>query len=367
MRAAFRTDASLRLGAGHTMRCLTLADALASKGIECHFLTVDIAGNLNGEIRRRGHHLHVISLPGLNDDALLESERFDPSNFVDWRDRVQCADANACASVLDRIKPDWLVVDHYGLDASWQSALSDCFARLMVIDDLADRHHLADLLLDQTYKRTSKDYDSFVPRDCIRLCGSQYALLRPEFSQLRQQSLKRRRSPLLRNLLITMGGTDVQNVTGSILQALRDLPFVCDCQVTVVLGASAPWVSSVNAICDDVPYPSRLLVDVKNMAALMAEADLAFGAAGSTSWERCCLGLPTVMWVLADNQMKVAVELELAGAAQVITSLGSNEEQIRDITCRLRDRPSQLMQMSQAASNIVDGLGVPRVMQSMGV
>ena len=128
----------------------------------------------------------------------------------------------------------------------------------------------------------------------------------PEFAALRAYSLQRRARPQLRQLLITMGGVDKDNATGEVLTALRVCPLPADCQITVVMGTTAPWLSEVEQLARDMPWPTRVLVGVNDMARLMAESDLAIGAAGATSWERCCLGLPTAMFVLAENQKYAA-------------------------------------------------------------
>src|SRR5690606_2585434 len=138
-----------------------------------------------------------------------------------WLGATQTQDAAGCVPILAKLNPDWLIVDHYALDARWERALKPHYRKLMVIDDLADRPHQCDLLLDQTFGRDAEDYQTWVPANCRLLCGSHYALLRPEFAALRPYSLARRATPQLRQLLITMGGVDKDNATGQVLEALR--------------------------------------------------------------------------------------------------------------------------------------------------
>src|SRR5690606_19557137 len=152
------------------------------------------------------------------------------------------------------------------LDAHWEHALKPHYRRLMVIDDLADRPHECDLLLDQTYSRKAEDYHAWVPASTALLCGSQYALLRPEFAALRPYSLQRRAAPQLRGLLVTMGGVDKDNATGQVLEALSSCPIPVECRITVVMGATAPWLAEVERLAREMPWSTQVEVGVKDMA-----------------------------------------------------------------------------------------------------
>lgn len=360
MKVVFRTDASLHIGTGHVMRCLTLADALAARGVHCQFICRAHEGNLIDYIRQRGFQVHALPLLPANSCAVNPAPTR-PSNtepaHSHWLGATQAQDAQACAPIMAAQQPDWLIVDHYALDARWEQALASYCRRLMVIDDLADRPHACDLLLDQTFGRDPADYRPLVPAQCQLLCGSSYALLRPEFAALRPYSLQRRTQPQLCNLLITMGGVDKDNVTSKILIALRASRLPPDCQITVVMGSTAPWLAQVKLLAQDMPWPTQVLVGVSNMAQLMADSNLAIGAAGATSWERCCLGLPTIMLVLADNQVGVAKALEQAGAAALVTSETNMVCQLIALINGLIITPQQLQTMSKSSMAIVDGMG----------
>lgn len=358
MKFAFRTDASIHIGTGHVMRCLTLANALTYKGGQCTFICREHTGNLTEQIRSQGHTVHRLPM-GADADA-------DLAHGV-WLGATQAQDAQACALILAHLQPDWLVVDHYALDSRWEIALSKYCGKVMVIDDLADRPHSCQVLLDQTFGRSTDDYDLLVPADCTLLCGSNYALLRPEFAALRTYSLQRRGQRKLKNLLITMGGVDKDNVTARVLNLLRASPLPADCKITVVLGPTAPWLSEVQQITQTMPLSTTLLVGVDNMAQLMADSDLAIGAAGASSWERCCLGLPTIMVVLAENQTALASGLAKAGAARVVELNDESIHQIAVLITELCNSDSDLIQMSQAASSIVDGQGLGDVVGILGV
>lgn len=355
----FRTDASLQIGTGHVMRCLTLADALKAEGVECHFICREHPGNLLDYIKGKGFSAYAISVVS----TLLSTELAQLAH-AHWLGASQQQDADECAAILSELQPDWLIVDHYALDACWESMLQPYYRKLMVIDDLADRHHICHVLVDQTFGRNADDYIQKVPAGCRVLCGSQYALLRPEFAALRQYSLKRRETPQMYSLLVNMGGVDRNNATGKVLQALRHCDLPVSCSITVIMGTSAPWLSEVRLQAEQMPWHTDIRVGVSNMAQLMADSDLAIGAAGSTSWERCCLGLPTVMVVLADNQRQVAQGLEQVGAALAV-DLQQIAESLPTLLTPLVSLPAPRFVMGQVAAGITDGCGVTAVVQHL--
>jgi UDP-2,4-diacetamido-2,4,6-trideoxy-beta-L-altropyranose hydrolase len=359
MKVVFRTDASLQIGTGHVMRCLTLADTLAEHGTDCLFICRAHEGNLIDLIRTRGHNAHALPVEAAQPESAAAL------THASWLGATQAQDAAACASILAAHRPDWLVVDHYALDTRWERALAPHYRKLMVIDDLADRPHACDLLLDQTFGREAADYRPLVPANCRLLCGSQYALLRPAFAALRPYSLQRRAQPVVRELLITLGGVDKDNVTLQVLQALRSCPLPADCRITVVMGTTAPWLEEVRTQALTMPWPTRVLVGISDMAQLMADSDLAIGAAGSTSWERCCLGLPTLMLVLADNQRKMAQGLEKSGAARLIHPDPCATTQLGELLLPLIHDPVPLLHMIACAASVVDGSGAHAVRRQM--
>jgi UDP-2,4-diacetamido-2,4,6-trideoxy-beta-L-altropyranose hydrolase len=360
MKVAFRADASLQIGTGHVMRCLTLADALAARGGECQFICGAHEGNLIEFIRSKGYVAHA--LPIVHEASVASTAPGPAASTPDlahahWLGATQAQDAEACAPILAAQRPDWLIVDHYALDARWERALAPHYRKLMVIDDLADRPHACDLLLDQTFGRDAADYRPLVPADCHLLCGSQYALLRPEFAALRPYSLQRRARPALCELLITMGGVDKDNATGQVLQALRTCPLPAECRITVVMGATAPWLEEIRRQAQDMPWPTRVLVGVSDMAQLMADSDLAIGAAGATSWERCCLGLPTAMMVVAENQRYSANLLEKTGAVKTLLLDSNLPEQMSKFFLETITSCEYLQYITAQAAAITDGRG----------
>lgn len=359
---AFRVDSSAHMGSGHVMRCLTLADALSAQGARCRFISRPHPGHLLEMIRRRGHDIEV----------LPQGEPFDDSAspYAHWLGCSWQQDAAHSRAALNSRRPDWLVVDHYALDAQWESAIASHCGKLMVIDDLANRVHHADLLLDQNLGRSYQDYAGKAPPECTVLTGPSHALLRPEFSALRPASLARRQHAGLQRVLVTMGGGDPRDATRRCLAGIRDsLRFsplgMADIRITVVMGPQADSLNLVREMASLMPCSTEVLVNVEHIAELMANSDLAIGAAGSTSWERCCLGLPTLMLVLADNQREAARQLVLAGAARQIEVGDELADQLQQALISFTNEPGILADMAARAAAITDGMGASRVLACM--
>jgi UDP-2,4-diacetamido-2,4,6-trideoxy-beta-L-altropyranose hydrolase len=359
MKVSFRTDASLDIGTGHVMRCLTLAEALSERGALCRFVCRDHPGNLIELIRQRG--FEVLALPF--DGNWTGIDVTNPVHAV-WLGADWVTDAEQTKVGAGETAVDWLIVDHYALDARWESAMHAVAERIMVIDDIADRPHDCDLLLDQNLGRRTEDYGHLVPDGCTILAGPQYALLRPEFATLRPYSLARRAAPRLKRLLITMGGVDKEDATGEVLDALRACSLPADCQIGVVMGPHAPWLARARERAASMPWPTEVLVNACDMAKLMADSDLAIGAAGSTSWERCCLGLPSIIVVLAANQQPVAQGLEVAGAA-IMVRLPTLKTDIERILTDMLASSALLTQMSADAAEVTSGAGIAELSRAL--
>lgn len=363
MKVAFRVDASLEIGSGHVMRCLTLANGLKANGAQCHFISREHPGHLLELIRENGHE--VTSLPSVNFFAASGNTIEPQLDHAEWLGCNWQADSLHTSNALRNTRSDWLVVDHYAIDKRWESAMAPYYDKLLVIDDLADREHQSDLLVDQNLGRKLVDYTGLVPEHCKLLVGPSYALLRPEFAKLRYYSLLRRKGhPDLRELLITMGGVDKINATCLILHALKRSALPKDCRITVVMGSAAPWLRSVREIADEMPWTTEVVFDIRDMARLMADSDLAIGAVGGTSWERCCLGLPTLMVLLADNQKLSAYALDEIGAAVLVGSTASIEERLPKMILGLIQSKSYIP-MGLVASSIVEGTGITSIIKLM--
>ena len=362
MIVCFRVDASIDIGSGHVMRCLTLAEALKEQGAACFFICRAHSGHFIDYIRGKGFTVFPLECVDALSSPDLSKDNQNALSHADWLGSSWQADADETRIYLEKVKPDWLIVDHYALDQQWELTLKPRYQKLAVIDDLADREHVCDLLLDQTLGRKESDYKDLVPDKCTLLLGAKYALLRPEFLQWRDYSLRRRVSPKLDKLLITLGGVDKDDATGQILRALCQSHLPKDCEITVVMGATALHLKNVQALAKTLPWQIEIKVNVSNMAELMSNADLAIGAAGSTSWERCCLGLPTLMVVLAENQRVAASYLELAQAALNFDSGLNLTKDLRKLLSKLINDQSEIKKLSENASRITSGRGAELVL-----
>lgn len=358
MKFVFRTDASVEIGTGHVMRCLTLADALRERGAQTLFICRPHRGHMLEQIRARGHELRVMSPAA---DACAAASAGDTPHSA-WLGVQWDVDARETLQLIGGERVDWLVVDHYALDRRWERELRQACRRIMIMDDLADRSHDCDLLLDPTLGRKHADYTTLVSRNTKMFSGPQYALVRPEFAMRRAESLARRVEPELRHLLVTMGGIDKGNATGLVLDALDVSSLPPHLRVTVVMGTAAPWLSVIQERASKMRLATDVRVRVDNMAGLMANSDLAIGAAGGTSWERCCMGLPTIQLVLAANQKVIADRLASVGAVTY-----ANEITLRKIleTLSNADWANQLADQSRIASKITDGLGAERMAENL--
>ena len=353
----FRCDASIQIGSGHVMRCLTLADELSRKGAECVFICRRHHGNLIEEIQQQGYKVYALPL---GNDLYIETNNKTALSHADWLASTQYRDAELSVSIVKALQPDWLIVDHYALDEIWEKGLQPYCKKIMVIDDLADRKHNCDVLLDQNFGRDPQDCAAHVNEDCKLLCGSNYALLRPEFAEWRSYSLERRQHNKLASILINLGGVDKDNITTKILKVLQTKSLPDHCSITIVMGATSPWIEAVKQQAAIMQWRTVVKVGVNNMAEIMANSDLAIGAAGSTSWERCCLGLPTIMLVLADNQRDIANVLEDVGAALTFNVNQLEAEPLALEQCIASIVP-KMRAMSRVAIAVTDGLGVIRL------
>jgi UDP-2,4-diacetamido-2,4,6-trideoxy-beta-L-altropyranose hydrolase len=350
----FRADASVAIGTGHVMRCLTLAQALSGRGHQCRFVCRDLPGHLGARVVASGFGLSLLPAP-----AQGFSPPADGPAHAAWAGVPWAQDAGETRAAAG--DADVLIVDHYAFDARWEAAARPAGARLVVLDDLADRSHDASLLLDQNFGRRAADYDGLLPAGAERLIGPRYALLRPEFAALRPVALAARaaRGFRLAHVLVSMGGIDLPNATEKVLDVLSARS---DLQVTVVLGRAAPALAAVQAKAAALPNPARVLVDVADMASLMADADLAIGAAGGTAWERCALGLPSLLAVLADNQAAATAALDRAGAAVDLGRVGAaGFAGHLSVALDRAGEPGALAAMSGAAAAVTDGKGAARV------
>lgn len=345
MRVVCRADASHFLGIGHIMRVLTLLDEIRRQGGDAKFVSRAHSGHLANMIEARGFACQLLALEqtGILGDDMIQ-------------------DALITRQAAEDFGADWVLVDHYGTNAAWESAHSK---PVLAIEDLTDRTHDCDILLNQNLGARAENYINLCSESTTCLMGPAYALLRPEFATLRSAALIRRAATknTLRRGLISMGGSDQPNATGWVLKQLEQIALPPDFHLTIVMGPTAPHLQTIQKQAVTLPCSTTVLAGTSKMGDLMLDADFAIGAAGSTSWERCCLGLPAVMVVLADNQRSIAQELHLAGAACAV-NMGQDEALKKALSSILFDSQSRA-DMTARTSGIVDGQGARRVVAAM--
>jgi UDP-2,4-diacetamido-2,4,6-trideoxy-beta-L-altropyranose hydrolase len=366
----FRCDASLLIGSGHVMRCRTLAFGFKRLGIDVIFVCRKQLGHLISILEQ---DFSVLSLPELD---LADCENMKGRELHGaWLgcgqeiDAVQSLEALAEAQICN---VNLIIVDHYGLDYKWESLVLDGFQKkgyspkLMVLDDLADRAHLANMLLDQNYYGGEAHfrYQKLVDSHCLQLLGPNFALVRPEFQLLRHLSLSRREEIYQpKRILVFLGGSDPHNETSKVIEGLMYSKINWE-HVDIVVGQHHPGISELNHLIS--LFQSALLhVQTSNMAKLMACADIAITGGGTVTWEKCTLGLPSLVALLGENQKEIADSMHASGAQ---ITLGFAEELAPSDYAYFLDKIccTQLKKLSSCASKVCDGTGLSSVLNAIG-
>lgn len=357
-RVVIRVDASVEMGMGHLMRCMSIANTLKDDGTEVFFLLRSHAAALVSLIEANGHKVGLLpDPPHRNADAA-------DAGHARWLPTTWERDAEQTLEAIDQVGPvDWLVVDHYALDARWERLQRQLVPRILSIDDLADRPHDCDVLLDQNFVSDMETrYQGRVPVECRELLGPRYALLRREFAEERKSMIAR--SGEVHRILVCYGGSDPANETAKALNAIKSLSHN-SVAVDVVIGRSNPHAELISRLCAELPQ-AELHLDAHNMAELLRRADLALGAGGGMSWERCCLGLPTIAIDIAANQIGALTGLARIGALVYLGSAASvTQKAITRAIQSLLDDPNRTRQMGEIAQELVDGEGSHRVLAAM--
>jgi UDP-2,4-diacetamido-2,4,6-trideoxy-beta-L-altropyranose hydrolase len=328
------------MGTGHVMRCLGLAQAWQDAGGDVVFAMAGPTPAI--EARLRAEHIEIVSLEvtaGSGQDAARVGE------------------------LAHSRRPEWIVVDGYQFDDKYQCSVKQARTKLLFVDDNGHcSHYAADLVLNQNVHADEKSYRHREGYTRV-LLGTRYAMLRREFTPWRQW--RREFTPMARKILVTMGGSDPDNVTEQVIQALRLLK-IDNVEAKVVVGSSNPHLSSLEHATKQSSGAVCLIRDARNIPELMAWADVAISAAGSTCWEMCLLGLPALLVDLAENQRPVAEELARLGGA---IHLGSPKDVTSDeITGKLQALILSMelrTKMSERARELVDGVGAQRVVSAM--
>lgn len=332
-----RVDSSISIGTGHVMRCLTLAGELRQKDANISFICRREGGHLIDLIEQKGYK--VYQLPGainLRVDKELTQEILGAQPEL----------------------VDWLIVDHYDLDIEWENSQRKYVGKIMVIDDLANRQHDCDILLDQNYSPDESRYDGLIPDNSVCLLGIKYALLRPQFRRIRENL--RIRNGEVKRIIVFMGGSDPYNQTSKVIRAIEMLERD-DIKTDVVIGSSNTYRREIEKQVLTNPNITCHF-NVENMAKMMADADLSIGAGGSSIWERCSAGLLSIIITVADNQVGVARELFRKGYIIYSGWYSNVTEQnlLEDLKFILR-HPEIVLESSLRVAKLVDGQGAKRV------
>ena len=307
------------------MRCLTLAEELRNAGADVQFVTRSHEGNLNSLIADKDFAL--CELPSSNSAETTISSKY---SYASWLGAQKEQDAQETIACLNGVKPDWLIVDHYALNEDWEQLLRPHVKKIMVIDDLVNRSHDCDLLLDQNYfNEPHNRYNGLIPSNCIRLLGPEFTLLRSEFINA-HRTLKPRNKKISR-LFVFFGGCDPDNLSGMTLDALSHTEFA-NLYVDVVIGGGNPHLTSLEKQVRMRPL-TYLHVEIDYIANLMTKADLAVGAGGTNIWERIFLNLPSIVITTADNQKDTIKDLS---KLDCIVYLGEKESITKkQLSCKL--------------------------------
>ncbi len=328
-----RVDSGKEIGWGHMMRCFSLAEMLRSKNVKVSFISRKLSGSLCKFIKENRFEVHHLPNKGLENDAEKTIKIIGKLNSIDW-----------------------LIVDNYELDKKWETILRPHVKRIMVIDDMTKREHECDLILDQNlYQNMKNCYGGLIPPNCKKLIGPKFALLRKEFRLIRK-NLKNRDGEIKR-ILISFGSNDPTNETLKVLESINHINK--QIKFDLVLGILDKKSKGIKKMCSKISNITCYDQTI-NISQLMKKSDLSIGAGGSTTWERCCLGLPSIVSIAAENQRELTEAVSKNGCSinlGLVNKLSSKDYQkaINSIDS------SSLTRMSQKCMQLVDGNGVYRV------
>ena len=308
MNIFFRVDASSKIGSGHVIRCLTLAKVLKKQGAKCKFICRDHNNNLIKKIKEKD--FKVIVIPSASKFKSIQSAKDKSPNYSNWIGASWKMDAKQTINALKKEKIDWLIIDHYGIDIQWEKNLRPYTKKIMVIDDLANRNHDCDLLLDQNLIANYKNrYNKYLPKNCSTLLGPQYALLQDEYKDLHLSAPPR--IGAIKRILVYFGGNSQNKLTESVISAFSKLNRK-GIALDIVFSSNSSYKEKIKKLVNE-NKSIKIYSDLTSLASLILKADLAIGACGATSWERLCLGLPSIVITVAQNQKPIAKELHKQG------------------------------------------------------
>jgi len=324
---AFRLEADSKVGTGHLMRCLTIAQDLRKLNYSCHFFCRKLTRSLNNLLSSKGNKVHVVD------------------------------NENKIHILIETLRPELLIIDHYELDATYESKVRDFCKRVLVIDDLADRSHVCDFLLDQGPLRSIEDYRPWVNDECKFFLGTKFALLRPEF--------KHKRIPLINSWkkgLICFGGSDPSNITLQVLKSLDEITKMQKIKWTVLAGFASPHWEVLKQFAKQSSLKITMLKKSDKMAELMANHDFSIGAAGGMTWERACIGLPSLVIPIDCNQRFGIQEIKRFDLGQTLEVSEICPNSLSIALGELQRRSNDYRKRNQT---LVDGFGVERLISKL--
>lgn len=348
--AVFRVDASRELGMGHLERCLTLARAMKAVGIDVHFISSDCGFQYYKKIRNQSFKLSILK-SNINNFGLFDSED----------------DANQTLEILKNIPAKILVVDHYGIGKSWEEKIRNNVCYLIVIDDLANRTHYCDALIDQNVGKKNRDYEKLVNSKAKLFIGPEYALLRNEFIDHRRKLSEAAGGVTLFDsedelkILISMGGVDSNNITGRIVAILSTMTIEEKVSFSVLIGQNFPYESDLVRQLRNFPHQITIYKEVDQIADFVHDHCMAIGSGGISALERCSLGIPSILVVLAENQVRGVMAMESIGAAIAICQLECLDLDLPQAIVKMLNRKTR-ESLREKSMSLVDCYGINRVM-----
>lgn len=336
----FRADANVQIGGGHVLRSLVLAKRLASRGHICIFISVEESFNFV-----------PVSTAGVNVVEIKKSE-FNNVEMI--------------KHIYDRQAANAIVVDSYQLDFEFETTLSSFFPKVIVFDDMPSRRHNADVLIDPTLGRKSSEYERFVDENCLLLLGPEYAPMREEFSLLRDLSIGLKLQDSPRNLLISYGLTDPENLTLRTLKTLKTFLPEHKLTLDIVIGNGTPTRSEIIECAKTLKDGIKIHTNVEKMAELMLHSDIIIGSPGSSSWERCCMGIPSILTSVAQNQIQIGEKLQEYGCAIYLGRFQeANHQNLLGALESLLMSDSIRTNMIHSAAKVCTGLGSVRISERL--
>ena len=342
-----RVDSGLDVGLGHVMRCFALAEFIKNMNFNVYFISKKIKGNISRNIENNGYRVFHL------DSKLIKSSK------PNWK-----IDALKTSKIIQRFKnqKNLLLVDNYGLSEKWETTLKSIVDKIVVIDDFSNRSHNCNLFIDQNLHTSKKKINKKIPKNCKKLLGPKYALLRKEF--ILSRKIVKKRSGKINRILISFGGSDEKNQTLKVLKAIKKLAKE-KINVDVIVGEPNKNKIKIKKICSKIEN-STYYQQTENIAKKMNKADLAIGAGGIITWEKCCLGLPSIVSIVSKNQEDAVNAVSKKGC---LINLGRAERLTsQDYLSAITNLNSKkLIQMQKKCMKLVDGKGAERVAKQISL